>query len=122
MTAPSIPGQIGDCTMILVPVCSIVGEDHVRRYSLLQFFEKLLDFFPFIRKKAIAEVLDDDLLMICAFEEKGCAVKRLTFALSPGTKDNPKKLRVGMLGKHPKDCPAATNFNVIRVRAEAQDS
>ena len=51
----SIPGQIGNQAMVLVPVIAVVSQDDVRRKTLLERFEILLDFGALVGEKAVAK-------------------------------------------------------------------
>src|SRR5439155_23478010 len=70
MIPKSIPGQIRQQAVILVPVVSMVRQDQVGIHLTLELFERVLDVAAVVRKKAVSKTVDGDALTRGAAEEQ----------------------------------------------------
>ena len=62
MVAKRVPGELRCESVILVPIVAVVREDQVGGDDGFQVLEELLDVSSAVRKEAVSEVPDDDLL------------------------------------------------------------
>src|SRR6516225_6567314 len=76
-----VPRQVGNDSMILMPIVSIVREYHVGRELPAQFLEVLLDFVADVGKEPIAKGSDRDRGMSSVLQEQASALLRF-----PGAK------------------------------------
>ena len=68
MVAKCVPGQFRDNAVILVQVMPVMREDEIGLHFRLQLLEGLLDVGADVRKEAVAEVMNGDVLLRSAGE------------------------------------------------------
>src|SRR5262245_15285000 len=89
------------------------------REARLQFLEKLLDVVSDVRKKAIPEGLDLD-LVFGALEKRRRTGSRLGSALLIPAEHDPVHSHLLVFSDDLQHCPATADFQVIGVGAETQ--
>src|SRR5262245_22753991 len=122
MIAESVPGQLADEAVILVEVFGARGEDQIRLHLGLDLLESILDLRADEREVAFPERIDFHLGAPGGGEEVGRAAAGLRGALAIAGEDFPADGRARTLREQPQDGPPATDFQVIAVRREAEDS
>jgi hypothetical protein len=60
VVAKAVPRELGDRSVVLMFVVTVVGEDHVGSHGRLQSLEEVLDVGTDVREVALAKVLDAD--------------------------------------------------------------
>src|SRR6266404_5891623 len=120
MVPKCVPGKFGDQSVILMCVLAVVSKDEVRGRQFLQVFEQLLDGGSLKRHEAIAEILQHHAVPLDAGKQFRAAL-RFSFANSVSTEYYPLKYTARVLFPEPENCATATNFDVVRVAAQAQN-
>src|ERR1700733_50528 len=116
----SVPGQFRDQPMILMRIPTVVSKNEVRR-DRLQLLKHFLDFGAGKRHETVVEGLQHRTRSnVVAQEQFGCPL-RLGLADSGSAKHHPLELTVGIALRQPKNRAAAANFDIVGMRAEAQN-
>src|SRR6266446_130622 len=118
MIPPSVPGQLVDDAVILVQIFARVGQDQIRRESVLQVLEEFLNLNTLEWEEAVAEIQDRDVFLSRAFQKEFRAPAGLTFTLGFRAKNHPMKFQIETRLEKLQDCASATNLDVVRVSAE----
>src|SRR5262245_31408212 len=92
MVSKSIPGQVGNESMILMKILTVMSKNYVRITNLLQLFKIFFYFNGGIRKKSVAEIFQDDLFGCRIFQKQICAFLRFLFPDFAAAKNNPHHL------------------------------
>src|ERR1700693_1172342 len=107
--------------MVLVTVVTIMSEDDVRRKPFLEVFEVFFDLGSAVRKKTIAKIFDYDCLLARSLQKQSGAFEGFFLPYAAGTQHDPVEFQIGVLLEPAKNGAAATDFNIIGMRAQAQD-
>src|SRR5271155_4922981 len=115
-----VGGQFGDQAMILMSVAVPVRENQIRRDLALYLFEIIFYLGAAVGQKTVAKVSENDHLLGTGSEEFRTFCGLLA-AKSCGAENHPVKshLREGALEIEQR--AAATNFNIVAMRAKAED-
>jgi hypothetical protein len=108
--------------MILVAIVPVVSQNEIGSDLLLQSLENRLDLRPLVREKAISKLLHDDSRPPRAFEKHRRAAPGFPFTGSRGRKDHPIELDGLRLFDEREDKAAATDFNIVRMRAKTENA
>ena len=101
MVAKRVPSEVGQDTMVLVPVFAVVGQHQVRLKLSFDFFKGVLDGGPMTWKITILEVGDADFGRACSLQKLAGALFCLARARPAGTEYKPKNLKAGLLLNEP---------------------
>lgn len=82
MITKSVPSEVRDQPVILVPIVAIVGENDVRGNLRLERLEIFLNIGTEIRKETIPKVLNRNPFLSCSLQKKPGAFQRFLFPLS----------------------------------------
>jgi hypothetical protein len=113
MVPECVPGQLGDQSVILMQIHSMVGEYQLRIDLALQFLEVGFYFISDIGEEPVFEFLDDDRPPLGARKESGGAHPGLFFSIFACAEDYPIDNNVLVLADQLEDGPAAANLNVV---------
>jgi hypothetical protein len=122
MSTEGVPSQIGEHTMILMPVIAIMCEDDVRIELGPDLFKSLLDCLTLIREEACPEFLQFDRAFSSLCEELEGASFGLRISRWLGAKDNPSHFERGIFVYQRKDSAAAADFDIVGMSPETKDT
>jgi hypothetical protein len=121
LTSKCVPGELGDHSVVLVPVVAVVGQDDIRSHDGLELLEDLLNLPVLARKEAILKRMQRDSLLLATPQESPSALLGFGVALSPSSKYYPMESGVGMLPTPVQDGSTAPDLNVICMGSKAEN-
>jgi hypothetical protein len=122
MNTKGVPSQIGEHTMILMPVIAIMCENNIRRELGLDLLKSLLDGLALIREEAGTEFLQFDSALSSLCEELESAAFGLYISRWLGAKDNPSHFDRRIFSYQRKQSAAAADFNIVGMSPETKDT
>src|SRR5271170_845830 len=122
MIAECIPGQLANQAMILMQIVSSVSKYQVGFETSLNRRDEFLDRFALVRKITIAEIPDHHVRTACVLQKRTSGLASFAFSHRIRTEYHPVKLELGIFLDQAKDRAAASDFDVVAMRAQAQDS
>src|SRR5882762_5005419 len=122
MAAKRVPRQFTDHAVILMKVVTIVRQNQVGNKFLLETFKLTFDPRLKRREKAVAIVPDHDLLLLGGCKEEIGRPQRLSFPDGGRTEHFPINLKLLILLQEAQERASASNFNIIAMRTQAQNS
>src|SRR5262249_32159982 len=121
MASERIPRKVRDYAMILMAIVAIVSEYDVGFEDCLDLLEIFLNLFCLDRKKAFPEPLDHDRPLRGARDECSRARSSLLGARALSAEHCPPDIQVSMIAHQLEQCSAAPDFDIVGMRAEAED-
>ena len=117
-----IPGELRNESMILMEIIPKVRKDEIGGKIALQLFKRLLDRWPGIGKEPVTEVLHLDRRFSRPAKEKIGRSLRFPGSFRGTAEDNPTDLEIAVAIQQRQESTTTSDFDVVRMRAEAQDS
>src|ERR1035437_1017618 len=120
--AERIPGQFGDHAMVLVPIVSLMSENQVGRSLRFELLEERLDIGGHIGEETVTKRQNADFLLGRPPEKAPSAHERLNPPSATAREHDPATFHIRPHRKQRENGRTATDFYVIRVRAEQEYS
>ena len=117
-----IPGQIREQAVVLVAILPVVGEDQIRFDLFLQLLKNFFDGRALEREKTVPEILNEYLRCAGPLQQGADACLCLAASWRRTTEDHPVNLQTWKLANQFQYGAAATNFDIIGMRAKAEDA
>src|ERR1035441_8215422 len=118
--AECIPGQFSYDAVILVQIGTVMAEDQIRVWLLLQSLKHFLDRCILRREKAIAKTVHDHLGAVRTTQEAPGAGAKLALAPRIRAKHDPGDIGI-VAPQQRQSRPAAADIDVIAMRADRND-
>jgi hypothetical protein len=121
LLAEGVPGQVGHDSVVLVPVVTHVSEDDVRTEFARETFERVLDGIEMRREVSVTEFMEVDRFFRPGAEEFPSSTLCLARAGSSCAPDHPSEFWSRSSSHQLRQCAAAPDLDVVRVRANTKD-
>ena len=115
-----VPSELGNQAMILVGVTIPMRENQIWVHLALHLFEIFFCLAAAVRQKAIAKILENDLLL-AAGRKKLRGLCGLLTARPCGTENHPVELQIREGVLEMEQGAAAADLNIVGMRSEAKD-
>jgi hypothetical protein len=121
MVAKGIPREIGQHTMILVPVVTKVCKYEVRIALRVKLFESVLNQCPLLGEITLAVFQELYLCDLCPVEKLPSASFRLPSAITCSTEDKPINFDTRFLLNQFDNCATTPDFDVVTMSPNTQN-
>lgn len=122
MVSPSVPGEIRNRPVVLMPVETVVGEDQVGGKACLEVFKELLHGGSLKREEAVPKLLEDQFSAVGIVSEP---LRPRPGLLNPGAvppQHYPVDRGPRLFSTDPTESSTTSDLDVVRVGAKAEDS
>src|SRR5271168_4484018 len=107
--------------MILMQIPTIVGKNQIGLKTLSHGLKEFLDRLPFVRKKTVTKIPDDDARTNRGSKKQAGCGKSLAFAGRTRAENHPVEVKLAVLPQQSQDRSAASDFDVVAMGAEAEN-
>src|SRR5215469_2120744 len=116
-----VPRQLRNQPVILMEIVAMVSEDEIGLKIALDRLHEFLDGPPLVREKTVAKASNYNARPSRCLEKQPRGLAGFSFSLRRGTENDPVELEIGIFPRQAKNRAAATDLNIVAVRAKTQN-